>query len=113
MPCTCSVWTLNHAHTLLHIRSNAHILGVRFYCNKKIVFFNDIFRNIVSKYEVGSSVLTSISEESSAVAQLLLENANPLVGEMTEDNQLNLFVKRPLLVAYFDVDWDKPLKKGQ
>lgn len=46
------------------------------------------------------------------MANLLLEHARPLVGEMTEENQIALFGQRPLLVAYFDVDWDKQLKKG-
>ncbi len=70
-------------------------------------------RNLVSKYEDGYSVISSVlPKDSKQVADLLLKHANPLVGEMTKENQLVLFGKRPLLVAYFDVDWDKQLRKG-
>lgn len=69
-------------------------------------------RNIVSKHESGQSVIPSLPEDVKEIANLLLEQANPLVGQMTKENQVTLFGERPLLVAYFDVDWDKQLRKG-
>ncbi len=66
----------------------------------------------MSKFEAGRSVIPSLPDESREIANLLLEHARPLVGQMTQENQLALFGDRPMLVAYFDVDWDKQLKKG-
>lgn len=57
-------------------------------------------------------MISSLPAESKDIADLLLEHARPLVGEMTEENQLVLYGRRPLLVAYFDVDWDRQLRKG-
>ena len=67
----------------------------------------------MSKYEAGQAVIPSLPKDSKAIAELLLRHACPLVGEMTTENQITLFPKRPLLVAYFDVDWDRQLKKGR
>ena len=64
-----------------------------------------MFRNLVSKYESGQVVIPSLPSD-------IQENARPLVGQMTQENQLALFLERPMLVAYFDVDWDKQLRKG-
>ena len=79
------------------------------YCHDINLFY---FRNLVSKHESGRVVIPSLPEGSKEMAEVLLEHARPLVGEMTKENQLALFGKRPLLVAYFDVDWDKQLRKG-
>lgn len=57
-------------------------------------------------------MIPSLPKDSKEIANLLLLHARPLVGEMTRENQLTLFPRRPLLVAYFDVDWDKQLKKS-
>ncbi len=77
-----------------------------------VVFFLSPFSNLVSKYESGRTVIPTLPEDSKEMAHLLMEHARPLVGEMTKENQLALFGERPLLVAYFDVDWDKQLRKG-
>ena len=58
-------------------------------------------------------MIPSLPDEVREMANVLLEHARPLVGEMTKENQVALFPDRPLLVAYFDVDWDKSLKKGR
>ena len=69
-------------------------------------------RNLVSKYEDGRSVISPVPSESKDIALLLLEHGRPLVGEMTKENELTLYHQRPLLVAYYDVDWHRQLKKG-
>lgn len=66
----------------------------------------------MSTHEEGWSVIPSLPDETRDIANVLLEHARPLVGEMTKENQIVLFGQRPLLVAYFDVDWDKQLVKG-
>lgn len=81
-------------------------------CRKILHYLVVCFRNIVSKYEDGRVIIPSLPAGTLNVANLLLKHALPLVGEMTGENQLILFQRRPLLVAYFDVDWDKQLKKG-
>ena len=69
-------------------------------------------RNLVSKYEKGQKVIPSLPDGSKEISAILLEHARPLVGQMTGENQLSLYHDRPMLVAYFDVDWDRQLKKG-
>ena len=61
--------------------------------------------NLVSRYEDGYSVITDLPKKSEKLEELLLANARPLVGEFTKANQLRVYTHRPLLVAYFDVNW--------
>lgn len=79
---------------------------------KSVVTSIHCCRNLVSKYEDGSSTISPVPSESKDIALLLLEHGRPLVGEMTKENELTLYHQRPLLVAYYDVDWHRQLKKG-
>ena len=66
----------------------------------------------MSKYEEGHVVLSSLPDSVDAMATRLLDSTRPLVGERTKGNQVTLFNRRPLLVVYFDVSWERELKKG-
>ena len=67
-------------------------------------------RNLVSKYEDGHSIITTIPSKPDSLSKLLLKHARPLVGQMTTDNQLTVYADRPLLIAYFDLAWDLETK---
>ncbi len=67
---------------------------------------------MVSKYEDGKVVLSTLSDDAEEMSTLLLNNALPLVGERTKENDLVLFSNRPLLVVFLDVSWERELKKG-
>jgi thiol-disulfide isomerase/thioredoxin len=68
--------------------------------------------HLVSPWEKGLSVISSPSD-ASQLRQLYLEHARPIVGQMTTGNRDNLYSHRPLLVAYYDVDWSSDGFKGQ
>ena len=68
--------------------------------------------NFVSKYESGSYTISKLPKSTDPIAHLLLEHARPLVAQFTSDNELHLFPTRPLLVAYYDVNWETDSKKG-
>jgi protein disulfide isomerase len=61
--------------------------------------------HLVSPWEKGLSVISSPPSDASQLRQLYLEHARPIVGQMTTGNRDNLYSHRPLLVAYYDVDW--------
>ncbi len=42
----------------------------------------------------------------------LMSHSRPLVGHMTEDNQLSVYHDRPLLVGYMDLSWDLHAKSA-
>ena len=44
---------------------------------------------------------------------LYLEHARPLVGEMTQQNYGTSYRHRPLLLAYYEVDWSRDGVKGE
>ena len=67
----------------------------------------------MSPWETGHSVISSPPSDASQLRQLYLEHAHPLVGQMTTGNHDNLYSHRPLLVAYYDIDWSSDGFKGQ
>lgn len=42
-----------------------------------------------------------------------MEHARPLVGQMTQSNYNSVYRYRPLVLAYYDVDWSLDGFKGQ
>ena len=70
-------------------------------------------RHLVSSHETGYSVILSAPANATQLRQLYLEHARPLVGQMTQSNHGNLYKHRPLLVAYYDVDWSRDGIKGE
>lgn len=69
--------------------------------------------HLVSAWESGFSVISSPSANTTLLRELYLEHARPLVGQMTAGNLDNLYNKRPLLVAYYDIDWSHDGFKGR
>ena len=69
--------------------------------------------NLVSKYEDGFSVITSLPKKAESLEKLFLSKSRPLVGEFTTSNQLRVYDHRPLLVAYLDVNWKPGESKGE
>lgn len=64
-------------------------------------------RHLVTKYEQGFSVIPEIESESSeSLVRVYQEASRPLVGEMTKANMLRAYKHRPLLVAFFEVNWN-------
>ena len=70
-------------------------------------------RHLVSVHETGHSVISSPPAKAFKLRELYLEHALPLVGELTPSNHDNLYTHRPLLVAYYNVDWSRDGFKGQ
>ena len=63
-------------------------------------------RHLVTKYEQGFSVIPNIeSETPESLVKLYQKASRPLVGEMDKRNMLRTYKHRPLLVAFFEVNW--------
>ena len=78
-----------------------------------VCFIANIFRrHLVSRYESSSIALSSLPLNASALAESYVEVSRPLVGQMTPDNYDSTYRHRPLLVAYYDVNWDREEVKG-
>jgi protein disulfide-isomerase A4 len=69
--------------------------------------------DLVTKYEAGFTVIHDVDEgETPESLMAAYQNAmRPLVGQMTLDNHMRAYKHRPLLVAYYDVNWDWDNKK--
>ncbi len=63
-------------------------------------------RYFVSSFEEGHSVIKTIPANEDVLIKQLMSHSRPLVGHMTEDNQLSVYHNRPLLVSYMDLSWD-------
>ena len=84
---------------------------LKFDLNSVIVYHP---KKLVSKYEKGYSEIPNIEQETSEDLRLTLtQAAKPLVGQVTLENFGSLYTHRPLLVAYYDVDWDRESVEGQ
>ena len=72
-------------------------------------------RNTVSKYEAGFTIIHNVDEGETpqSLASSYQEAIRPLVGQMTTDNHLRAYKYRPLLVAFYEVNWDFENKKGR
>ena len=57
-------------------------------------------------------MISSLPDNEDEMAALILDKTRPLVGERNKENEEKLFSERPLLVVYFDISWDKEIKKG-
>ena len=58
-------------------------------------------------------MITNLPKNSKQLEELFLSNARPLVGEMNKANELRVYTQRPLLVAYFEVNWKPDENKGE
>lgn len=70
-----------------------------------IVIYHPV--HLVSEHEKGHYVITSPPAHAQQLQKIYLEHANPLVGQLTQSNRGNTYKHRPLLVAYYDVDWSR------
>ena len=71
-------------------------------------------KRLVSKYETGFSTIPDIEGETSkSLGKMILEASKPLVGQVTLKNFGTAYTHRPLLVAYYDVNWDRENVKSE
>lgn len=69
--------------------------------------------HLLSPHDSGYSIISSPPSNASELQKLYLEHARPLVGQMTQRNYDNVYKHRPLLLAYYEVDWSVDGFKGQ
>ena len=70
-------------------------------------------RNVVTSYEEGYSILHDLEADSKQLAERYMDALRPLVGQMTKTNMLRAYRHRPLLIAYYEVNWDKEHIQGK
>lgn len=98
---------LKLAHT-----TNATIAKEMLFPVDSVVVFHPQY--LVSKFEAGFSVISDIEgDDSESLAKRYYPALRPLVGQMTKANMLTIYQQRPLLVAYYDMNWDKDYYKGK
>ena len=69
---------------------------------------------LVSKFETGYSVIHDFEGvDSEELSKMFFPALRPLVGQMTKANMFKLYHHRPLLVAYYDVNWDRESYGGK
>ena len=69
-------------------------------------------RHLVTPYEHAHTIITNASqfdEDEKSLADQILKATRPLVGEMTIQNSRRVYRLRPLLVAFYQVDWKEGL----
>ena len=69
-------------------------------------------RHLVSPYEEGYTIITNATqfdEDEESLADQILKATRPLVGEMSIQNSRRVYRLRPLLVAFYQVDWKEGL----
>ena len=65
-------------------------------------------RHLVSPYEDGYTIITNASEfaeDDKGLADQILKASRPLVGELSIPNSHRVYRLRPLLIAFYQVDW--------
>ena len=65
-------------------------------------------RHLVSPYEDGYMIITNASqyaEDEKGLADQILKASRPLVGELSISNSHRVYRLRPLLIAFYQVDW--------
>lgn len=96
---------------LAHTTDERIAKQMKFQIDSVIVYHPKV---LVSKYETGYNEIPNIENESSEdLARDLLHAARPLVGQVTLDNFGSIYAHRPLLVAYYDVDWSRDGSPGE
>ena len=98
---------LKLAHT-----TDASIAKELQYPVEAIVVFHQLY--LVSKFEAGYSVIHDIEgDDSEELSKRFFSALRPLVGHMTKANMFKLYQQRPLLVTYYDVNWDRESYAGK
>ncbi|XP_022080080.1 protein disulfide-isomerase A4-like [Acanthaster planci] len=70
--------------------------------NSIVIFMPERFQ---SKYEPKRHVFDKADASAAEIQSFYSDNNSPLVGHMTKENMDKRYKDRPLLVAYYDVDW--------
>lgn len=72
-------------------------------------------RLTLTKYETGYTIIPNVDEGETAtsLATAYREAIRSLVGQMNRDNHIRAYKHRPLLVAYYDVNWERDYKKSK
>lgn len=68
--------------------------------------------HLVSPYEHAYTIITNASqfdEDEKSLADQILKATRPLVGEMSIQNSRRVYRLRPLLIAFYQVDWKEGL----
>ena len=69
-------------------------------------------RHLVTPYEDGYTIISDASqfvEDEKTLADQILKATRPLVGEMSLQNSRRVYRLRPLLIAFYQVDWKEGL----
>lgn len=75
--------------------------------NTVIVFHADY---LVTPYEQGFTVVSDLSDyDGKELADELLKASRPLVGELSQENSRRVYRLRPMLVAFYEVNWGEGL----
>ena len=91
-----------------HVTNGAVAMDMGIPLNSVVVFHP---RHLVTKYESGRSLFQDLPTNATALSEMYA-TARPLVGQVTKDDMLKVYAHRPLLVAYFEVDWSREGRKG-
>eukprot|EP00731_Ephydatia_muelleri_P009083 Em0004g1421a len=91
-----------------HVTNGAIAMDMGIPLNSVVVFHP---RHLVTKYESGRSIFRDLSTNATAMSEMYA-TARPLVGQVTKDNVVKVYAHRPLLVAYFEVDWSREGRKS-
>ena len=94
-----------------HTIDDAIANHLSFPLNSVVVFHP---HHLVSKYEKGYSLIPDIvGETAESLVDTYLQASRPLVGQVTQENFLRAYRHRPLLVAYYEVDWNFDNRKSK
>lgn len=69
-------------------------------------------RHLISPYEQGYTIISNASqfeEDEKSLADQILKATRPLVGELSIQNSRRVYRLRPLLIAFYQVDWKEEL----
>ena len=72
-------------------------------------------KQALTKYERGYTIIPNADEGETpkSLMESYQNGIRSLVGQMTRDNHMRAYKYRPLLVAYYDVNWDYDFRKGK
>ncbi|XP_038077413.1 protein disulfide-isomerase A4-like [Patiria miniata] len=77
--------------------------------NSIVIFMPERFQ---SKYEPKRHVFDKAGASAAEIQSFYSDNDLPLVGHMTKENMDKRYKDRPLIVAYYDVDWSFEHRKA-
>ena len=91
-----------------HVTNGDVAMDMGFPLNSVVIFHP---RHLVTRYESGRTIFRDLSSNATAMSEMYA-TAHPLVGQVTKGNMKKVYAHRPLLVAYFEVNWNREGRKG-